>query len=228
MEQQEIWKPIKGWEGFYEISNFGRIKSLERWYYSKGGRHIHINERILKACCDSKGYPFVLLSKDNKAQTNYIHRLVAEHFIPNPNNKPEIDHIDTNPLNFSIENLRWCTRKENCNNPTTIKNRIISVNKEGVQERKIQSHIKSNSKVAPKKTYMYDIGNHLIKEFNSISDAARYVNGCASAICVVIDKTNRSSYGYKWYSKRLEPQECDPNQKEFNNKVHQLIQLTLW
>ena len=67
MEQQEIWKPIKGWEGFYEISNFGRIKSLERWYYSKGGRHIHINERILKACCDSKGYPFVLLSKDNKA-----------------------------------------------------------------------------------------------------------------------------------------------------------------
>ena len=205
MEQQEIWKPIRGWEGFYEISNLGKVKSLDRWYFSKSGRHIHVKEKILKACCDSKGYPFVLLSKNSKTKTTYIHRLIAEHFIPNPTNKPEIDHIDTNPLNFSIKNLRWCTRKENCNNPITIKHRIISVNKEGVQEKKIQSHIKSNSKVAPKKIYMYDKNDNFIKEFDSMSDAARFVNGDVSSFYRVIDNSKRSAYGYHWRSKRLEP-----------------------
>ncbi len=106
----EIWKGIKDYEG-YAVSNIGRVKSLN---YNRTG-----NERVLKTKRDKYGYLYANLYKDGVQKTFLVHRLVAEAFIPNPENKPFIDHINTIRDDDRAENLRWCTCKENCNNPIT-------------------------------------------------------------------------------------------------------------
>jgi hypothetical protein len=110
---QEQWKPIKNYEGLYEVSNLGRIKSLERTYIGKGGKTYPIHEKILKPANHKEGYCFVYLCKDTKKQFCYIHRLVAETFIQNIENKPCVNHIDCDPSNNCVDNLEWCTQQEN-------------------------------------------------------------------------------------------------------------------
>ena len=114
----EIWKPIKGYEGLYEVSNFGRIKSL------KFGK-----ERILKGSKDKYGYLQVVLSKNNKSKTFKVHRLVSEAFIPNPDNLPQVNHKDENPSNNNVNNLEWCDKTYN-NNYGTRNTRISNANKD--------------------------------------------------------------------------------------------------
>ena len=105
----EEWKPLIGLEGLYEISNYGRIKSL--WHNT-----------IINGCYDEDGYRKITLTNKDRKQTTYRKsRLVAMTWIPNPDNKPEIDHINTIRDDDRVENLRWCTSKENQNNPLTLK-----------------------------------------------------------------------------------------------------------
>ena len=113
----EEWKDIKGYEGLYQISNLGRVKSLSR-IDSRGHK---LNEKILKPKIRGYGYKAVMLSKNNIHKLYYIHRLVAEAFIPNPDNLPCVNHIDENKNNNCIENLEWCTRKYNTNYGTRSK-----------------------------------------------------------------------------------------------------------
>lgn len=110
----EIWKPIQNFEGSYEVSSYGRIKSLARKDSTGNGNRIV--ERLLKPDLNSKKnikYYRVTLCKNGKTTRFSVHRLVAEHFIPNPENKPFVNHIDNNGLNNHIENLEWCTHSEN-------------------------------------------------------------------------------------------------------------------
>ena len=112
----EGWRDIEGFEGLYQISNLGRVKSLERhicYYDTRWGRYVDkVNkERILKSVGDT--YQIIQLRKDNKYFPKYIHRLVASAFIPNPENKPEVNHKDRNPRNNRLDNLEWVTSKEN-------------------------------------------------------------------------------------------------------------------
>lgn len=106
----EIWKPIIHFEGLYSVSNLGRIMSLDRYV---GLRKLHKKERILRPAVDECGYLRVALSKDNRLKSFRVHRLVATSFIPNPENKPDVNHIDANKLNNSVTNLEWNTEKEN-------------------------------------------------------------------------------------------------------------------
>lgn len=101
----EEWKDIKGFENIYQISNLGRIKSLKRY-----GRR---EEKILTPVVGKRGYYTVSLWYKQNGKTLTIHRLIAEHFIPNPENKREVNHKDANKLNNSINNLEWVTPKEN-------------------------------------------------------------------------------------------------------------------
>lgn len=114
---REIWKPISGFDGYYEVSNLGRVKALERLVENNGGMQ-RKHEKILKEHC-SRGHSTVVLCKDKKTYPRLVHRLVAQEFIPNPENKPIVDHIDTNGFNNRVDNLRWVTQQENCMNPLT-------------------------------------------------------------------------------------------------------------
>ena len=115
--QNECWKPIKDYEGIYEVSNYGRVKSLERVIYNSGTKNglYTIHEKIIKQRINKKRYGYCELSlhKNGKEKRFKVHRLIAEAFIPNPNKLPEVNHIDGNKENNHASNLEWCTSKEN-------------------------------------------------------------------------------------------------------------------
>jgi|HubBroStandDraft_2_1064218.scaffolds.fasta_scaffold00002_112 hypothetical protein len=115
--EQEIWKDIAGYEGYYQVSNMGRIKSLERKVHGRRGL---LKEMMLGLYPNHRGYLLVLLSKGNLKNRLIVHRLVAQHFIPNPENKPEVNHKDGNKQNNSDWNLEWFTRLENAHHSINV------------------------------------------------------------------------------------------------------------
>ena len=117
-ENIEIWKPVVGYEGLYEVSSYGRVRSLDK--ITTDGRKI--KGKILKTQINnsSGGYKQAHLYNKDGVKTFKVSRLVAIAFIPNPENKPCVDHINTNRTDDRAENLRWCTNKENSNNPLTL------------------------------------------------------------------------------------------------------------
>ena len=106
--EQEIWKDIEGYEGKYQVSNCGNVRSL-MYHNTKGIKRIS----LLKPATDACGYFRCALSKNNILKTYKVHRLVAQAFIPNPNNYPQINHIDGNKKNNNAGNLEWCTNSMN-------------------------------------------------------------------------------------------------------------------
>lgn len=111
-EDDEIWKPVVGYEGLYEVSNRGQVRSLDR-QVSNGRSFYTKNGRILKLSKTTTGYWKIELRKDGFTKSFKVHRLVAIAFIPKILGKPLINHIDGNPLNNNLENLEWCNQSEN-------------------------------------------------------------------------------------------------------------------
>lgn len=112
---EEIWKPVVGYEGLYEVSSKGRVKSLARVVNRKNGRRQLINEKLILPADNGKGYYRVRLAQNGKNTAYSVHRLVASSFIQNPDKLPEINHIDEDKSNNSVENLEWCDRRYNMN-----------------------------------------------------------------------------------------------------------------
>lgn len=195
----EEWRDIEGYEGLYQISSEGRVKSLKRI-----ARNNHtVNSKIRKPKIDKDGYCCVSLWIDGVSKEHFIHRLVAQAFVPNPENKPCIDHINTDRTDNRAENLRWCTHKENTNNP--ISREKFLQNRYRVEgERRISIYKPTKEAVAKmaekhkKPVGMYKDGN-LIKRFDSATDAEREDNNLKfmsiSAACNGRLKTYR---GYEW------------------------------
>lgn len=136
----QLWKDIKGYEGLYQISNLGYVKALRYGNQKKSNK-----EKIMKASPDGYGYLQLGLTKDKKTTMYKIHRLVAEAFIPNENNLPQINHKDENKVNNKVDNLEWCTLEYNINY--------------GSRTEKYRKKIKQ-----------YDLSGNLIKIWNSITD----------------------------------------------------------
>lgn len=111
-----MWKDIKGYEGYYQISTSGSVKALARSVKNKNGSLQNYPEKLLKPDVmprNNTTYLRVTLSKGHKTKRYQLHRLVAKAFIPNPENKEFVNHIDNNGLNNNLENLEWCTHSEN-------------------------------------------------------------------------------------------------------------------
>lgn len=117
MSDNEIWKDVVGYEGLYQVSNLGRVKRIKHTT-----KKLFFSERIVNQYVNMNGYMMAPLSKDGKDKHKAVHRLVAQAFIPNPDNLPFVNHKDENPLNNHVDNLEWCTAKYN-SNYGTIKDR---------------------------------------------------------------------------------------------------------
>ena len=164
-ENIEIWRPVIGYEN-YEISSLGRIRNV-------------ITGKVLKPLKGKNGY----LHIDLKSKHCYIHRLVAEAFIPNPDNLPLINHKDENPLNNCVDNLEWCTHKYNINYGTAIQRRIKT---------------QLNSSIFSKPVGQYSLDGTLIKVYPSQCEAVRqtgFSQGNIWSCCLGKRKTHK---GYIW------------------------------
>ena len=188
----EEWKDIKDYENLYQVSNLGRVKSLKREIiYSDGRKHTY-KEKILKPRKNKYGYLVVCLCNNGNRKEFFVHRLVALAFIPNPDNKPHIDHIDTNPLNNVYTNLHWVTPKENNNNELTKQH--VS---EAMKGKKISEETKEKRR---KKIYCVELD----KVFNSIKEASEELGIFATTISAVCKGKRKTVGGYHfmYYHKR--------------------------
>ena len=109
----EDWKEITGYEGYFEVSNLGNFRSKDRIIKYKQNGTRNYPGKPLKTETIVEGYQRIVLMKDGIKKRFMCHRIVAQEFIPNPNNKPFVNHIDGNPANNKAENLEWCTQEEN-------------------------------------------------------------------------------------------------------------------
>lgn len=142
---EEQWKPVVEYEGYYEVSDRGGVRSCERNVFHSSGNLMTLSSKPKKPTVNEKGYYVVQLHKQCIGKTFLVHRLMAMAFIPNPDNLPEIDHIDRTPLNNNLANLRWATRT------TNLENRVIVGQKPGISGKKYIS-IADNGKYRILKT----------------------------------------------------------------------------
>ena len=126
---KEEWKAIQGYEGIYEVSNFGNVRSLPRYKRGNFDSKVFIEGKTIKQVKNNRGYYIVQLSKNNKVKNFSVHRLVAEAFIPNPNNFPQVNHKDEDKSNNRVSNLEWMTLKRNINYGTRNKRMALTKGK---------------------------------------------------------------------------------------------------
>ena len=176
--QEEVWKDIAGYEGLYQVSNLGRVKSLARKVATGRGWRI-IKETILKQSLSNTGYYRVYLSEHSKLKPYSVHRLVATAFIPNPKNYPFVNHKSEVKTENFVENLEWCDQSYNTTYGTSM-------------ERQIETQRKTMS--TNKKVLNVDTG----KEYVSISEASRDVGVSITALSNCLNNKTSQSVGYKW------------------------------
>lgn len=176
--KHEVWKAIPDFEGYYEVSTLGRIRSVDRYVMCRGHKKRLIKGKILKPRLYKDGYFDVKLHKDkHRYKTRRINRLVALTFIPNLDNLPVVNHKDEDPLNNRVSNLEWCTQKYNVNYGT------------GIQR---------SSKSRGTKINQYDKQCNLLHTYDSIREAARAVKGAHQNISKAATGKYKTSYGYIW------------------------------
>lgn len=170
----EIWKDIPNYEGLYQISNHGRIKSLIRKFCKQ--------EQIVKCSLRKDGYIMVYLSKNGKKKYHSVHRIVATVFIPNPNMLPFVNHINENKADNRVENLEWCDAKYNTNYGTCI-------------ERRAKSQTNKHGAIS---VIQYSLKGDMIAEYPSLMEASRMTKVPARAICACCKNYQKSAFGYVW------------------------------
>lgn len=181
--RNEIWKDIKGWEGYYQVSNLGNVRSLDRAITQSNGKVVVWKGRLLRQRKNELGYKFVGLRKDYKRKTMRVHRLVAMAFIPNPNNLPQINHKDVNPSNNRVDNLEWCSQLYN--------NMYDNANiKRGISR-------KENYTGTP--VLMFSKDGKLLRKFDGLRYAEEFV-GCGRTghISDCANGKRKTAYGYIW------------------------------
>ena len=206
----EIWKPVKGYEGIYEVSNIGNVRSLDRSVIkynalTKRDNILHIKGQIMKPSINKYGYYYLSLSKDGNRKSHLVHRLVAEAFIDNPNNLPQVNHIDENKLNNNVDNLEFITLEDNVK---------YSLNQE---------------------IYKLDLDGNIIEKYTSINEAGRQNNmkisnkfGFPSSIVRAVEK--EYEYKPKRYSvtSLLQADRELMLKRRYNDEIEQDVSEMIW
>lgn len=188
----ENWKEIPGYDGKYEVSTYGNVRCVN---YRNSGL-----SKIMKMHLTKHNYYMITLRQGGKNVNRSVHRLVALTWIANPNNLPEIDHINSNPSDNRVENLRWCTKEENLSNPAT---------KEKRQNTKVKSKPYSKNPLTEEKRRKISLAQSKpviqmsifgkdIREFESIIQAGKETKAHPSAINKCCRGKAKSAGGYKW------------------------------
>jgi len=172
----EIWRDIVGYEDTHQVSNLGRVRVKERVINTSTGKRKY-KSKLLSIQTSVGGYKFVILIVNNNRKTAYIHRLVAEAFIPNPENLPEVNHKDEDKSNNSIENLEWCTVAYN----NTYGTRLERV-----------------SKTRSKSIIQYSLDGTFIRIWDSTREAAKFIGCCRENINRCLIGVTNTAYGFKW------------------------------
>ena len=163
---EEIWCPIKGYEGLYEVSDQGRVKSIG-----------YGDDRILRPGREGCGYLQVGIYKNGEQKKCKVHRLVAQTFIPNPDNLPEVNHKDEDKENNSVQNLEWCDRKYNQNYGTRTQRQSEKLSKPILQ---------------------YTKSGKLVREWKSMMDVQRTLGYFRNSISNCCNGKCKSAYDYIW------------------------------
>lgn len=198
-DMEETWKDIYGLYG-YQVSNWGNVKSIDRIitteHYHRGRRIIGIN---LKLRYDKDGYAIINIRKDGKGRILKVHRLVAESFIPNIDNKPCIDHINGVRDDNRVENLRWCTVKENASFNLAIKNKSEAIRKSYVNNEELRQIRANTFRKTNSKPVLVFINEEFYKEYESQMDASRDLglNNCLISLCLLGKRKNIKSFTFK-------------------------------
>lgn len=175
--EEEIWKDVPRFDGMVQASNLGRIKSFYGYKYG----------RILKQSYDNNGYGYYRVHINHHRY--YPYRLIAETFLPNPENKPEINHKDGNKLNNRVDNLEWVTRSENMKH-------AYKLGLQRPSEKQKQAVSKWNKEYRIKKVYQYDTEGNLLNCFKSQREAAKMLNLSEASVSRILNgqRSNRKGY----------------------------------
>ena len=183
---KEEWKDILNYEGMYQVSNLGKVRSLDR--IRRNGVNdsdicIQKGQMLKQAKQKASGYMFVSLSKNGITKGFTVHRLVAQAFIPNPNRYGCVNHKDENRQNNRVDNLEWCTYKYNNNYGT-----------------KIQRYKQTMRSNCGRKINQYDLEGNFIRKWDSVIEAEEYLNKkrASVGICSCCKGKLKKSYGYRW------------------------------
>lgn len=183
---EEVWKEVPGYEGYYEISSFGRVRSADRNVIYRDGQVHFIKGRSRRPNINNRGYYYLPLNKDGKHWYAKVHRLVAMAFLPNPLNLPEVNHKDGNKLNNHADNLEWCTHSENHKHLYKMGNSNIDYERERRKRKILQLDMKTGE---------------VVGSWNSIIEAERHYNKTnpkPTNIWSCLKGHSCSAYGFKW------------------------------
>lgn len=169
-----MWKAIKGYEGYYEVNPNGEIRSLDRQVNYKNNKKRVIKSQIKKQTLNEKGYLKITLWKDHKEETKEVQRIVAETFIENPNNLPQVNHIDGNKTNNKVKNLEWCSEKDN------------SIHRTKILKKGIKTIIQ------------FDLNNKCVGLYESLKEASIKTGIKSCSISNVINLRRKTAGGYYW------------------------------
>lgn len=196
----EVWKDIPNYEGYYQISNLGRIKSVARKVkYQNSYRNV--KEKLKKTFIGKQGYERVELSKNGKTKKYNVHRIVANVFISNPLNKETVNHINGIKTDNRVENLEWATRSEN-----ELHAYKIGLAKNSEKQRNVARLYCKENKI--KSIIQLDLDGNFIKEWKSAREVEEKINISRKNISQCITGKNKTAGGYKWLTKELYEQNC--------------------
>lgn len=184
---KEVWRAIHGFEGSYQVSNLGRVKSLSR----SSGNAQNISDRLLSLSKERNGYLRVRLWNHQRVTRCLVHRLVAEAFIPNPGDKPQVNHKDGNKLHNHADNLEWVTQSENAKHAIDTGLYVPTV-------AHLWSGLPGTANPRAKAVDQIDAGGRLIRTWGTLTQAEKHYGFWGGALNRVLARGNKLYKGFYW------------------------------